>query len=127
MAIQATTQVVYDGAVNCIIKAIGICDGQGSDEANVVKVDVSSLVPNGGRIRIDEIQYDVAYGVVKLAWDAAQPVDIAYLDGFGKFEFKTGLQNAADVEASGNILLSAVGFDLNSTYTIVLKMKKKIV
>jgi hypothetical protein len=127
MAINATTDVLYDGTVNATVKMIGICDGSGLDESNVVKVDVSSLIPVGGRIRIDRVQFDVAYGVIALAWDAVTPVPFLYLDGHGDMDFKShgGMQNTAGSDATGNIVLSATGFDLNSTYSIILKMRKK--
>lgn len=128
MAINADTQVLYDGTVNCTIKCIGICDGgvESPNEVNVTKVKVSDLVPVGGRMKLLEVQYDVSYGVVSLSWDAFTPVEFIHLDGFGKFVFPNGgLVNGADETATGDILLTTRGFELNSTYSIVLKMRKK--
>lgn len=127
MAIQSTTQVIYDGVRNAKVQLTGICDGTGGDEAAVIKVDVSSLIPVGGRIKIKELTYDVAYGAVKLSWEAAPPVDFLVLNGFGKFDYRKmdGLPNLADSSATGNILLTTIGFDLNSSYSLLLEMIKK--
>jgi hypothetical protein len=127
MAIIASTQVLYDGTMNASVKAIGISDGgDGSNEASVTKVSVSNLIPVGGKIKILEIQYDVSYGAVTLSWDAETPVDFAHLDGFGTFKFPAGgLINGAGTGATGDILLTTRGFELNSTYSIILKMRKK--
>jgi hypothetical protein len=127
MSIDASVQTIYDGVVNATLQLVGVCDGTGLDETNVTKVDVSSLVPTGGRIRIDEVQYDVAFGQVKLSWEDSPNRSFIALNGFGSFDYRRsgGLQNAGSPNATGNILLTTVGFDLNSSYTIVLKMRKK--
>jgi hypothetical protein len=127
MSINATTQIVYDGTRNAIIKCIGICDGTDGNEANVVKVDVSELMPAGGRVKIKRIQYDVSYGVVQLSWDAAPPVPIDYLDGEGERDYCSvdGLLNPVDETGYGDILLSTLGFELNSTYSLIIHLLKK--
>lgn len=127
MAITATTQIVHDGTRNVTMLLTGLCDGTGGDETNVVKVDVSALDPNLGTVKVEKITYDVGYGVVKLSWDAVTPVDFLVLEGLGAFDFTTcgGLVNTAGETATGDIVLSTVAFDLNSSYSILLKMIKK--
>lgn len=128
MAIEATQRTIYDGTRNVHVLLTGICDGTGSDENNVVKVDVSELNPVGNRVKIKEVEAAVSGGAVKLSWDAAPPEDFLVLEGNAEFCFESidGLPNTADAEtATGDILLSTVGFDLNSTYSILLKMIKK--
>ncbi len=129
MAIEATTTLVHDGERNLSVLLTGLCDGTGNDETNVLKIDVSEYMPSGGRVRINKVTYSVAFGVVKLSWDASPPQDFLVLDGEGKFDFchQGGLANRSDSETgNGDILLSTVGFDLNSSYSIKLDMTKRV-
>jgi hypothetical protein len=128
MAITATNVTVHDGERNHSVLLTGLCDGTGSDETNERKVDVSELLPVGGKVKVNKITYSVAYGAVKLSWDASPPEDFIILDGDGVFDFRSsgGLINRADAEtATGDILLTTLGFDLNSSYSIKLDMVKK--
>jgi hypothetical protein len=128
MAINATTEVVHDGTRNVIVKLIGIGDGTDGNESFALKVDVSELAQPCRKVKIEKVQYDVSYGVVQLAWDAAPPVPICYLDGANELEFHgvDGLPPRTDETGSGDILLTTIGFEANSTYTIILHMVKKI-
>ena len=126
MAITATQQVLYDGVRNCVVKLTGICDGTGNENSEL-KVDVSELNPPCARVRVDEVIYDVSYGLVKLAWDATPDVDFEVLEGEGRFDYRRhgGLNMVPDETANGDILLSTVGMELNSSYNIVLHLVKK--
>ena len=130
MAIQATTQIVYDGPRNCTIQLTGICDGTDDNEVYAIKVDVSELSQPCTRVKIKRVPYDVSYGIVKLSWDdAPEPKDFLLLDGEGCFDFsqhdrKGPLPPNASEAGNGDILLSTVGFELNSTYSITLELVK---
>lgn len=126
MAIATTSQVVHDGVRNVIMQFTGLSDGSG-EENNVVKVDVSSLNPPCRAVKIVKATYDVNFGVVKLTWDALTPVDFLLLDGQGEFDYckNGGLINGGGDTASGDILFSTEGFELNSSYSILLEMVKK--
>lgn len=126
MAITTTSRVIIDGPRNLIMQLTGISDGEGQ-ETNVVKVDVGALNPPCDRVRIQRITYDISYaGKVQLAWDALDPVVFAYLDLSEDIDYcRAPLQNVEALGATGNILLSTIGFELNSSYTILIEMKKK--
>ena len=126
MAITATSTVVNDGYHNHVVHLTGISDGSGQ-ETNVTKVDVSSLMPPCAAVKIMKIQYTVSYGVVKLTWDALTPEDFLILDGQGEFDYCRigGLVNTVGDSATGDLLLSTLGFELNSTYSILLELVKK--
>ena len=67
-------------------------------------------------------------GVVTLLWDDLTPLPFAHLQGNDTicYHHSGGLNNLADSQSrSGDILLSTVDFDGNSSYTIVFKMRKK--
>lgn len=125
---ETTQKVTYDGLRNVTVRLTGLGDGAGQ-ETNVVKVDVSELNPPGGRVKLEEITYDVAYGVVKLSWaNDPAPVDFLLLDGADRMVFRRegGLNNETDPESgNGDILLSTIGFEQNSSYSLILKMVKK--
>jgi hypothetical protein len=129
MAVEATITTLYDGATQATIQVIGKHDGQYGQENNVVKVDVSELIPAPKSVRIDALDYDVNGGVVTLLWDdSLGPIPFLYLKDQGKFCYHTngGLQNTADVDSrSGDILLSTTDFEQNGTYSITLKVRKK--
>lgn len=124
---ETTQKVVYDGPRNVTVRLTGLGDGAGQ-ETNVVKVDVSELNPPCRRIKVEKVTYDVAYGVVKLTWDdTLAPIDFLLLDGADNVDFRRfgGLDNEAGDDASGDICLSTVGFEQNSSYSIVLELVKK--
>lgn len=129
MAIDAQIVTLYDGETRATIQVIGKHDGQAGQENNVVKLDVSELLPRCAGVRVDEVEYDINGGVVTLVWDDdPAPVPFLHLTGQGEFCYHEsgGLQNAGDpTSRSGDILLSTTDFSQNGTYSIVLKVRKK--
>ena len=127
MAITATSQVIYDGLRHCVMQFTRVGDGSG-DETNALKVDVRALNPPCTSVAIKHITFDVGYGVVELLWDAAIPTPFLELTESGApIDYKriNGLVNGGGAGATGNILFSTKGFELNSTYSIILEMRKK--
>jgi hypothetical protein len=127
MTIQTQIHVVYDGGLAAHVQVIGKSDGSGN-ETNVVKIDVSELVPSPSSVKIEEIEYTVEGGVVTLLWDDLTPLEFAHLRGVGELEYcrSGGLQNGADPQSrSGDILLSTNDFDADGHYTILFKLRKK--
>ena len=129
MAVTATARVLYDGPRHCIMQFTGTGDGAG-DETNVRKVDCAELNPPCRSVAIQKITYDVGFGVVELLWEDAmgQHAPFHELSEAGApFEYDkiNGLTNKGPDTATGNILFSTKGFELNSTYSIVLEMRKK--
>jgi len=126
MTISATTRVVHDGERNLIIQLIGKADGL-DQETGVVKVDASEF--NCRTVKILSVTSSVVGGKVILTWDSMpSPENFLYLEGSGD-EFcygDRGLTNDAPDLASGDILLSTEGFEPGSSYSILLKMVKKI-
>lgn len=129
MAVTATTQIVYDGLRNCIMQFTGTGDGSG-DEINVLKVDCAALNPPCKSVAIKKITYDVGYGVVEMLWEDALGQHVAFqelTEAGGPFDYKRvrSLPNGGPDTATGNILFSTKGFELNSTYSILLELRKK--
>jgi hypothetical protein len=126
MAIAATSQVLYDNTRNCVMQFTGIADGN-DVENNVVKVDASELTPVPQSLKITEITYDVNGGIVQLSWAADNPVPFVNLMGHHTIDYAeiNGMVNAGGDSANGDILLSTLGFEAGSSYSVLLKMVKK--
>ena len=123
-----TTQVdvVYDGIRRSVVQLTAVSEG-GVAESMVKKIDVEQLQYRPSVVGIQEIAYDVSGGLVRLWWEADDPKLIVELTGQSVFCYDDmgDLPNPRPPGFTGNILLSAVGFDIGSSYTIKLKLKKK--
>lgn len=126
MPMQTTSQILYDGEKNAVMQFTGVHDGSGG-ETLVTKVDVAELNPVPDTVKITEIEYEVSGGIVRMYWDADDPVEFLDLASVGEFEYCDigGLVNAGAAGRTGNILFSTIGFDSGSSYSIKLTMKKK--
>mgnify|MGYP001564784837 FL=1 len=124
MAVSATVRKLIDGPRNVAFNLTGLGDGMGQ-ETLVVKVDASALTPPG-TVRVEKLTGTVEFGIVELFWDALVPVKFAELSGQFDLDYCRvgGLTNDAGGGKTGDILLSTVGFELNSTYTILLELVK---
>lgn len=125
MAVSATVAKYTDGPRNVGVLLTGLGDGQGQENL-AIKVLATSLVPVSTSCRVTRINGVVDYGVVELFWDALVPVRFAVLSGQFDIDFSTigGLPNSGGGGKTGNILLSTLAFELNSTYTINLTLVK---
>lgn len=128
MAVAATSQIIYDGTRNCIMQFTGIGDGN-DGENNIVKVDASELSPAPKSLKVTNITYDVNGGIVQLLWSADAPVPFVNLMNIGEIDYDltNGMPNAGGDTANGDILLSTLGFESGSSYTVRLRMVKKYV
>ncbi len=128
MTISTTTSTPYDGVRRATVLSTGLTVN-GATPNNLdsaVLVDVSALMPPAPRVKVDRIDADVGYGVVELFWDAAEPVRFAVLSGSKAVLDYTSIGGLVPPpEATGDILISTLGFDLNSTYTVKLDLTKK--
>ena len=125
MALQTTSQILYDGERNVSMQFTGVCDGFG-DEIAALKVDMSALLPVPDRVSIVEITYEVVGGIVRLIWDANDPTPFLELASVGLFNYARigGMANGGGDTATGNILFTTMGFDAGSSYSIKLDMRK---
>ena len=126
MSITATVQTLEEGVRNLVLQLTGVSDGSGS-ENKVKKVDVSELTPACEAVKVKKISGSVDFGIVELWWDALTPVKFAELSGTVDldYSFVGGLTNHAGGGKTGDLLLSTAGFELNSTYNLLIEMVKK--
>lgn len=126
MAIAATSQLLYDGNRNVVMRFTGISDGY-DGETNVVKVDASELTPAPKSLKIMEMSWTVSGGIVQLLWNADAPVPFANLTLVNNVDFDSikGMVNGGGDTANGDILLSTLGFEAGSMYSLTLNMVKK--
>lgn len=124
--ISTTSQILHDGVRNVVVQLTGISDGTGQ-ETNVVKIDASELNPPADSgLKIKRVRYAVVGGVVQLSWAADDPQPFLNLAISDEFDYAKigGLKNGGGDTANGDILLSTIGFELNSSYSITLEMVK---
>ncbi len=126
MTVSATVQIIEQGPRNLVMQLNGIGDGAGN-ESKVIKVDVSALTPACSSVKVMKITGTVSFGVVELFWDAATDVKFAELSDEVTLDYNRvgGLLNNAGGGKTGDLLLSTVGFELNSTYSLLIEMVKK--
>ena len=126
MAIATTVQTLHEGPRNLIMQWTGVSDGAGTENL-VNKVDVSTLTPACDAVSVRKITGTVEFGIVELYWDALTPVKFAELSGTIDLDYDriSGLRNNAGGGRTGDLLLSTVGFELDSTYNLQIEMIKK--
>ena len=131
MADNVTTQTILDGERLVIQKFTNISDGTG--EAAVVKVDVSTLSPNSfgvacTGVKINKI-WSAAHGMeVRILWVATTNLlawvvtsNGPYLMDFSSFG---GISNNAGTGVTGDIAFTTHDQTAGDTYTIVLECIK---
>ena len=125
MADNVSSQTILDGPRNAVMKFTNLSDGTG--EAAVLKVDVSTLFGAPGSVSIKRITYDVSGMAVTLLWDATTDVRIVDLgSNTGVLDFSAfgGIPNTKATGYTGDILLTTSGHTLNDSYTIILELVK---
>lgn len=131
MADAVTTDVLVDTSKHYAIHMTNICDGTG--EAAVVKIDVSTLVgPQNGAapttVSIEKICWDIqGFTNVRLLWDATTD-DVAVImsgQGFTNWKDVGGLHNPNSSGVTGDLVLTTVGDTSGDTYDITIWCKKE--
>tara|TARA_R110002074_G_scaffold400734_1_gene596896 strand:+ start:702 stop:1109 length:408 start_codon:yes stop_codon:yes gene_type:complete len=132
MADAVSTTVLSDGTHRAIIQITNLSDGTG--EAAVTKIDVSSLAPRAdgtacSSVRIEKVAHSITgFTQVQLLWDAStDTVALALAEASnGHMDFSEfgGLSNTAGTGKTGDINLTTLGAASNDTYVIVLDLLK---
>ena len=125
MPMATTSQVLYDGQRNIIMQFAGISDG--TDEIRVVKVDLTALLPKPVGVKVKKITYDIPQGIVRVQWDADDPVQLADLSGWNELDYTKmgGIVNSGGDNPTGNIIFTTLGFEAGSNYNIKMEMVKR--
>ena len=120
-----TSQTLVDGKVNVVVQINGLCD-DGLNESGVVKVDLSELSDSPIRVKLNKITGAVNYGIVVLSWSDTPDRTFLILENTVCFCYHEagGLGNTEDT-GNGDLILSTVGFDTNSNYSLLLEMEKR--
>jgi hypothetical protein len=126
MADAVTSQILVDGAKNIVAKFTNVSDGTG--EAAVLKLDLSTLSGAPTEVRIDKIIACTSGMAVNILWDATTdvPAFVVGQDTSGEYCFQHfgGLKNNAGAGKNGNILFTTIGHTLNDSYTIIIECSK---
>ena len=136
MADAVTTQTIVNTEKRAIIKLNNLSDGSG--EASVKKIDVSTLGSNSigttcSRVTIDQIWYSIGGMRVDLEWAATTNVKAVMLGGSaaagnvgGHLDFRSfgGVKNTEASGVDGDMDLTTSGHTNLDHYTIVLELRK---
>ena len=136
MADAVTTQTIVNTDKRAIIKLNNLSDGSG--EASVKKIDVSTLGSNSvgttcSRVTIDQVWDRIGGMRVDLEWAATTNVKALMLGGSaaagnvqGHLDFRSfgGVKNTEASGGDGDIDLTTSGHTNLDHYTIVLELRK---
>lgn len=130
MADAVNSQTLFDGLSQAVMKFNNVSDGTG--EAAVLKVDVSTLAANNvGKectgVSIRKITAMISGMSVNVLWDATTDVSAVVLaPGMYTLNFDDTsiLGNNAGTGKTGDIMFTTVGAAANDTYSIILEMIK---
>ena len=131
MADAVTSQTLFDGDKQVVMKFTNISDGTG--ESAVKKVDVSALESdiNGNTctsVAIEKIWWQCIGMKVRMLFDATSDKFIIELgenqSGYHDYSEFGGIKNNAGSGKTGDIDFTTVGHSSADTYTIILKMRK---
>lgn len=128
MADVVTSQVTLDGERNYVITLTNLSDGTG--EATVKKVDVSTMHPVPSSLRLDKVQGDVAGMNVALLYGANTKQKFLELSNSQvdmNMEEEGGLPDPKATGFDGNVYLTTANQVSGSSYTLHLHFKKKYV
>ena len=129
MADAVTSQTIQDGDRIAVMKFTNISDG--TEEAAVLKVDVSALRAESGTekacdgVTIQQIWYDCSGMAVDILWDASTDVICWTLSGYGFYDFRQAgpLTNNAS-SPTGDVMFTTTGHDNTDRYTVMMAMRK---
>lgn len=130
MADAVTSQTIFDGEREAVMKFTNISDGTG--ETAVLKVDVTALAKSAAGkactgVSLDRIHASINGMSVSVLWDATTDVPAVILAP-GMYTFDHGkriqLPNNAGAGKNGNVLFTTIGAGVGKTYSIVLEMVK---
>jgi hypothetical protein len=126
LADAVASQILVDGARNCVMKFTNVSDGTG--EAAVLKVDVSALSNAPARVSIEGIQATTFGMGVDILWDATADVVVWHVpqdvDVDQDFTSFGGIPNNAGAGITGDIMFTTIGATAGDRYSIILKLKK---
>lgn len=129
MTDAVTSQTIFDGERELVMKFTNISDGTG--ETAVLKVDVSAANPSSwGRpcdgVTLERIHASINGMSVAVLWDATADVPAVILAP-GMYTFKHDkiqIPNDAGAGKTGDVLFTTIGASAGDTYSIVLEMVK---
>lgn len=131
MADVVSVDYLFKGSRRAKVKLTNISDGTG--EAGVIKVDISTLIGLNGsaptKTSIESIESSVqGFTSIKLYWDHTTDDVLAVLGvGYTYFDFTDvgGFTDPASTGGTGDIILTTAGATATSTYDITINFRLK--
>lgn len=131
MADTVDVRPLFIGTRRVAYRFTNVSDGTG--EAAVTKIDISTLVGPDGRTAptrsaIEQIEWSLqGFTSVRLFWDHTTDDEIAVLSGAGFKDFREvgGMADPSSAGGTGDVLLTTAGAAAGATYDITLIMRLK--
>lgn len=131
MADTVDVRSLFIGKRRAAYRFTNVSDGTG--EAAVVKVDISTLTGPDGvsaatKTVIEQIEWSMqGFTSVRLFWDHTTDDEIVVLAGSGFKDYREygGLVDPASTGGTGDILLTTAGAAANATYDITITLRLK--
>jgi hypothetical protein len=132
MAIEVTSQTLFDNDLKALMAFTALA-GDATNEAAVLKVDVSALAVNAQGKTCDRVSISRIWALattlsVQLLWDATTDVLAIQLPAgtHVELDFRDfgGLRNNAGAGVTGDVMLTTTGAAAAAGYTLVLELIK---
>ena len=126
MANTASSQTLINGPRHCVVKVT--LESDGTDEADVVKVDASALgIAEDGSVRMEKIEYSTtSANALLVEWDGATDASLITIpsDDAGVMDWSSigGIKNNATTP-TGDVSVTST-LDSGDKYTLVFHMVK---
>lgn len=124
-----TSQTIFDGEREVVMKFTNVSDGTG--ESAVTKVNVANLAKSASGkactgVTLERIHASINGMSVNVLWDATTDVPAVILaPGMYTFDHsRIQLPNDSGAGKNGNVLFTTIGAGVGKTYSIVLEMVK---
>lgn len=129
MADAVTSTKMQDGPRDLVYRFTNISDGTG--EADVLKVDISTLSTDRGRVpthlAIERIWWICAGMDVRILFDATTNDHALTLSGDNMFDFRSvgPIVDPESTGSTGDILFTTVGATAGDSYSVVIQFAKR--
>lgn len=120
-----TSTKMQDGPRNVVYRLTNISDGTG--EAAVTKIDVSTLSPAPTHLAIERIWWVCSGMDVRLLFDATTDDHAITLSGDNHFDFRSigPIVDPKSTGTTGDLKLTTVGHTAGDAYTIIIQCAKR--
>lgn len=123
MVDSVTSQTLFTGEKRAAFVFTNVSDGTG--EAGVAKIDISTLVGNPSKVKITRVEGNTSGMSVSVLFDHTTDDRVLVLNEHFEHDFRPwgGLQDPASEGGTGDILFTTNGATAGDTYCIMMEVE----